>query len=254
MISFLEILKSKNEPMYYCGWVCLVGAIICYILTKTTKTQVLGTNAWFKPFKFLLSTTIFVWSMGWYLQYLDDTPSVMWYSWGMILLLNFENVYIMYQASQGEMSHFNLTTPFKSAMFNLMGFAAACISFWTAYIGFLFFSDKVADIPAGYLWGIRLGILIFFIFSLQGFAMGARLSHTVGAADGSEGIPLVNWSKKYGDLRIAHFMGMHALQVLPLLSFYAVRNVKMVFVMSIVYGLTTLWVFIQALQGKPLIK
>ena len=37
MISFLDILKSKNEPMYYCGWVCLVGAIICYILTIRKK-------------------------------------------------------------------------------------------------------------------------------------------------------------------------------------------------------------------------
>ncbi len=240
--------------MYYCGLICLVGAIACFILTKTTQTQVLGTNAWFKPFKFLLSTTIFVWSMGWYLQYLDDTPSVMWYSWGMILLLNFENVYIIYQASRGEMSHFNLSTPFKASMFSMMAFAAASISFWTAYIGFLFFSDKVAALPEGYLWGIRLGILIFFIFSLQGFAMGARLSHTVGGADGSAGIPIVNWSKKYGDLRIAHFMGMHALQVIPLLSFYAIRNVKMVFLVSIVYGLTTLAVFIQALQGKPLIR
>ena len=134
MISFLDILKSKNEPMYYCGWVCLLGAIICYILTKTTQTQVLGTNAWFKPFKFLLSTTIFVWSMGWYLQYLDDTPSVMWYSWGMILLLNFENVYIIYQASQGEMSHFNLTTPFKAAMFSLMRFKKPLCNLQRVYV------------------------------------------------------------------------------------------------------------------------
>jgi hypothetical protein len=254
MIDFFNILKSKNEPMYYVGWLCLVAAIGCFVLTKTTETQVWGVNAWFKPFKFLLSTTIFLWSMGWYLQYFDKAPSVIWYSWGMILLLNFENVYIVYQASRGEISHFNLSTPFKATMFSLMAFAAAGISFWTAFIGLQFFSNKVADLPDSYLWGIRLGILIFFIFSLQGFAMGARLSHTVGGADGSEGLPVVNWSKKYGDLRIAHFLGMHALQIIPWLSFYVLKNALLVALVAVIYALITAAIFIQALQGKPLIR
>lgn len=254
MSDFFDVLKSKNEPMYYCGLICLVAAIGCLILTKTTQTQVWSVSAWFKPFKFLLSTTIFLWSMGWYLRYLNDTPSVVWYSWGMILLLNFENVYIIYQASRGELSHFNLSTPFKATMFSLMAFAAASISFWTAFMGLQFFSNKVSDLPEAYLWGIRLGILIFFFFSLQGFAMGARLSHTVGGLDGSEGLPVVNWSKKYGDLRISHFLGMHALQIIPLLSFYVLRSTKMVVFAAIIYALITTYVFIQALQGKPLMR
>jgi hypothetical protein len=253
-MEFLDILKNKNEPMYYCGLVCLIAAIICYVLTKTTQKEVWGVSAWLKPFKFFLSTTIFVWSMGWYLQYFDNAPSVIWYSWGMIILLNFENIYIFYQASQGELSHFNLSTPFKATMFSMMAAAAASISFWTAYIGFQFFSDNVADLPDAYLWGIRTGILIFFIFSLQGFAMGARSSHTVGGADGSEGLPIVNWSKKYGDLRIAHFLGMHALQILPLLAFYVLKSSRMVIIAAIFYAIVTAGVFIQALQGKPLIR
>jgi NO-binding membrane sensor protein with MHYT domain len=64
----------------------------------------------------------------------------------------------------------------------------------------------------------------------------------------------VNWSKKYGDLRIAHFLGMHALQVIPLLSFYVVKNVNMVFVLALAYGIITLAVFIQALRGKSLFQ
>jgi hypothetical protein len=254
MIDFFTILKSKNEPMYYCGWICLIVAIACFVLTKTTQIQVWGVSAWLKPFKFFLSTTIFVWSMGWYLQYFENTPSVIWYSWGMILLLNFENIYILYQASRGELSHFDLSTPFKATMFSLMAGAAATISFWTAFIGLQFFTNKVEGLSDAYLWGIRLGILIFFIFSLQGFAMGARLSHTVGGADGSEGLPVMNWSKKYGDLRISHFLGMHALQILPLLAFYVLKSSRMVIVAALFYALVTAGVFIQALQGKPLLR
>lgn len=84
--------------------------------------------------------------------------------------------------------------------------------------------------------------------------MGARLSHTIGGPDGGKGLPLVNWSTKYGDPRIAHFIGMHALQVLPILAFYVLKNTKMVVLVSLLYAFLAVFTLIQALQGKPLIK
>ncbi len=89
---------------------------------------------------------------------------------------------------------------------------------------------------------------------MQGLVMGARLTHTVGGADGSAGIPLTNWSKIYGDLRIAHFIGMHALQAIPILSYYVIQNVKVVVLVAIIYGLMTAAIFVQALQGRPLFR
>lgn len=84
--------------------------------------------------------------------------------------------------------------------------------------------------------------------------MGACLTHTVGGADGSLCIPVTNWSKIYGNLRISHFLGMHALQTIPLLSYYMCQNIKVVLLIALLYGLLTATIFVQALQGRPLFR
>ena len=143
----------------------------------------------------------------------------------MIVLLGFEVFYIALQAFRKMPSHYNVSTPFYSAMFTLMALAATIVTLWTANIGILFFFQEFKDLPSNYLWGIRLGIFIFVIFSFEGFLMGSRMSHTIGASDGTPGVPFLNWSKNFGDLRIVHFFGMHALQVIPILSYFQVSMV-----------------------------
>jgi hypothetical protein len=118
----------------------------------------------------------------------------------------------------------------------------------------LFFNRDFPDLPDYYVWAIRLGILLFVIFSLEGFVMGSRMSHTIGGPDGEEGLPFLNWSRKYGDPRVAHFIGMHALQLLPILSYYVLKNVKLTIVVSILYALMALYVLAQAFLGKPFIR
>ena len=135
-----------------------------------------------------------------------------------------------------------------------MALAASAVTLYTAYIGLLFFIYDFPNLPNHYLWAIRLGIIIFVIFSFQGFAMGARLNHSVGAINDNSNWFIVGWSKTVGDLRVSHFIGMHALQVLPILSYYVLKNTKLTVGLSLVYGLLALATLIQALKGKPLIK
>ena len=253
MLDFIQTLKTRNESLFYFGLVCLFFACIFLLLSKITTTQVYNVNAWIKPFKFAFSTFLFSWAMGWYCHYLPSF-NIQLFNWTVILLLGFEIVYIAIQANKGQLSHYNLSTPVYSALYSMMAIAASIVTIYTAYVGFLFFKFDFPELPSYYLWGIRLGIIIFVIFSFEGFVMGSRLTHTIGGPDGGPGIPILNWSTKFGDPRIAHFIGMHALQVLPLVSFYILKNNKSTVVIALLYGLLALFTLIQALQGKALFK
>ena len=249
-MNFIESLKYRNEPLFYFGLICLVLSVLFLLLTKISNIQVAAVNAWNKPFKFAFSIMLYAWTMAWYCYYLPSF-NIGLFNWAVIVLLGFEIVYIAIQAGRGQKSHFNMSSPFYLVLFQLMGLAATLVTFYTAYIGFLFFQTSFPDLPMAYVWGIRLGIVIFVIFSFEGALMGARMSHTVGGLDGSMGIPLLKWSKQFGDLRVAHFIGMHALQVLPLLAFYLLKNTKTIFIVSALYGLLALFSLIQALNAKP---
>jgi hypothetical protein len=250
MITFLETLKVRNEVLFYFSLVSALMAVFCLVLVKLYPIDLLGTSAWFKPFKFWLSSAILASTMAWYLCYLGKGSDVHFYSWGLILLLLVEDVYITWQASEGQLSHFNVSSPFYSLMFSVMAFCAVGIALWTAYFGLLFFIRDFPSLPPAYLWGIRLGIIVFVVFALQGLTMGSQLSHTVGAPDGTKGLPVVGWSRKFGDLRIAHFLGMHALQIIPLVSFYLLRDAKWAIAFGIGYLLFTSFTFWWALQGR----
>jgi len=252
-MNFIETLEYRNGPLFYFGLICFVLAIVFLLLTKTSTIQLSGVNVWNKPFKFALSIMLYSWSMAWYCYYLPSF-NVTLFNWAVIILLGYELSYIAIQAGRGQLSHYNNSTPFYLLLFQLMGLAATLVTLYTAYVGILFFRNDLPDLSLAYLWGIRWGIVIFVIFSFEGALMGGRMAHTVGGKDGGIGIPLLKWSLKSGDLRVAHFIGMHALQVLPILACYFIKNTLAIFIVSALYGLLALYTLIQALNGKPVHK
>ena len=140
MTTFIQQLRERNETMYYFGLICLIAAIVFLILSKVSNVQVNNVSAWIKPFKFSFSTFLFAWAMLWYCSYLPDF-NVPIFNWSIIILLGFEIVYIALQAYRGQLSHFNVTTPFYSAMYSMMAMAATVVTIYTAYVAYLFFKN-----------------------------------------------------------------------------------------------------------------
>lgn len=218
------------------------------------QRQMLGINIWVKPAKFLVSTWLFLWTVGWLLSLVEAAAVSRGLVGGLMAVLMLgENLAICGQALRGERSHFNNSSAFNGAVFGVMGLMIAintvaliCLLYW-------FFSVPKA-MPAGALWGCRLGVLLAVLASVQGGYMAAFGAHTVGAAEGGPGLAVLNWSTTAGDLRISHFIGLHGLQLLPWAGFFLseIGASAGVFLVALFqYGLFTL-TFLQAVAKKPL--
>ena len=88
--------------------------------------------------------------------------------------------------------------------------------------------------------------------------MAVSGAHTVGAPDGGAGLPGVGWSRDHGDLRVPHFLGLHALQTLPLLVVLLRRlgaNVSVRMTQSFAASHAALFgiLLVQALRGEALV-
>ncbi len=122
----------------------------------------------------------------------------------------------------------------------------------------ILFFRKDLDLNRVYLWGIRLGIAVFLVGSWVGGQMIANNAHTVGAPDGGPGLFFVNWSTIAGDLRIAHAMGLHGLQVLPVVGYLLAKRdteggLGPFVGFAAIYVALVMGAFLQAKAGVPLV-
>jgi len=207
--------------------------------------------------KFFFSIAIYVWTVAIYLNFLKDfEKAVRNISRLTIFVFFVEMVVITVQSARGTTSHFNVRTPLDNILFSIMGLAIVLNTVLAGYLLYAYLKAEI-DLPRSIVWGMRLGLILFLASSFEGGYMSTQMTHSVGVADGGAGLPGVNWSTKGGDLRVAHFIGMHALQAVPFFAYtlerYKIRSATAwTFVFAAVYFMIFTAVFVQALFGKPL--
>lgn len=262
LIQLLSDLWQNQRPLMAGGLLFVVLFIVLAVISLFDSTQILGINRWIKPMKFAGSIAIFLWTLAVYLHFLRgyETPSRI-IAWGVIAVMVGEIVLITMQAARGTTSHFNIATPLDGAIFSAMGLMIGVGTLLICYLTFLYFRADF-ELPAAVVWGMRLGLIVFLLASVEGGYMSGQLKHTVGATDGGAGLPFVNWSVSAGDLRVAHFVGLHALQAIPLAALFFVFVGKrfaafsptiLTFAFAFIYTAAFTLVFVQALLGKPLL-
>lgn len=260
--EFLSDLRQNQRPLMLAGFGFVILFLVLAVLSLFDSQQILGINRWIKPMKFAIATAIFLWTVAVFLYYLRGyEKSSQIISRGVIAMMVGEIILIIMQAARGTTSHFNNKTVFDGAVFSAMGLMILVNTALIVYLTYLYFRSGF-DLPGAVVWGMRLGLIVFLLASAEGGYMSAQIGHAVGAADGGAGLSFVNWSTEAGDLRVAHFVGMHGLQAIPLFAlmlvilqkrFAPIRATALTVTFSLIYfGAFTL-VFVQALRGKPLL-
>lgn len=251
-------LLERQRPLVIAGVVSLVLGFVTLVLSLVDPTEILGISRWIKPMKFFFSIAIYVWTFAILLDQLKgEERFAKVISWLLILIFIVEQAGVVGQPLRGTTSHFNVKTAFDGGVYAMMGLLIVLNSVLVMAITYKYFRAKI-ELPSAVLWSIRLGLLIFLVGSVQGGYMSAQIGHTVGAADGGPGLPLTNWSTTAGDLRVAHFLGLHAIQMMPLLGlglekWKVSQRTAIVFAAAALYLGFFLAVLVQALNGRPLI-
>jgi hypothetical protein len=254
----IKQLFEKQRPLMTAGVVAVVCLAVLAVMSLFDSTAILGVNRWIKPMKFFASIAIFTWTTAVYLSFLETYKKTgRFISWSVLLVFTVEMIIILAQAARGTTSHFNTKTALDGILFSVMGLAIAFNTLLAVYLLYLYFKAEI-DLPRSIIWGMRLGLILFLASCVEAAYMSAQIGHAVGVADGGAGLPVVNWSTEGGDLRVAHFVGMHAYQAVPFFAYtmerYKVKAATFwTFVFAAAYFAVFTGVFAQALAGRPLL-
>lgn len=266
MIPTLVALHRQFPLLLWSTFYTAILLVLSLALLAFDQRLVTGANPWLKPIKFEVSIVIFNLTVAWMLLQLSSKQvgsqviaPIIAAVIGVAMCVEISA--ITAQAARGITSHYNRSTPLNATVFNAMA-AAILINTLAVVALLLLYCQPQPQIPAPLLWGIRLGLILFLFSSLQGLQMVANSGHTVGARDGGPGLPVLRWSTRFGDLRVAHFIGLHGLQILPLLGYALSRIDRLATPASVAIVATTFALLAslfftalnQASSGRPLLR
>lgn len=233
-------------------------AIACVVWMRIDAVPILGVHPAAKPLKFAISIALFLASMAYLLPALsvgEVTRAAL--AWALTGAMSLEMLVIAVQALRGQRSHFNTVGAFDTAMVVAMFVGIGVLV--VAMIAIIGAATRPLAAPPLLAWAWRAALGFFVLVVVTGVAMGGRASHTVGAVDGGPGRPFTNWSTAHGDLRIAHFVALHALQILPVAGWALTklpigdpaRATTLALVVASL-GALVAWTLTSALAGRPI--
>ena len=262
-LPIFSALADRHAMWWRAALASLALLMFCAGISLFDERTINGISVWSKPFKFSLSLAVYFATLAWFAPLMPNgyfqTRKGRLLTWIAIGCALFEMVYIVLQASRGEASHFNLTTPFYSVMYSLMGAGAVMLVTVCLWMGVVILREHGTRDP--FVLAVGLGLILTFVLG-GGFGgyLGSHMGHWVGGTQSdANGLWLLRWSRDGGDLRVAHFFGMHAMQVLPVIaamlpaSVGRSRAIGVVVGAAVVYATVTTFTFVQAVLGVPFI-
>jgi hypothetical protein len=219
-----EMLARERRLALYAA-VLLVLMLPLAVAWGLDERTLRGANVWVKPMKFTLSIALLALTTAWFIGHLPAAVrtgrSVRRIAWLLIGAGTFELAYITLQAGLAQGSHYNVGDALHGTLYSLMGIGAVALTATQPMLAWQLFRHPDPDRPAAYRQAVLVGLTLTFLFGagIGGLLGGLQPPH------GGSAVPFFGWSLGGGDLRPAHFVGIHAEQVLPFIGFIAASTV-----------------------------
>jgi hypothetical protein len=220
-----------------------------------------GVEVWIKPTKFVFSVAVFALTIAWFFGYVRadrrGIPSLRAIAPVIIAAGSFEIVYIAWQAGHGLASHFNNSSVFFQVMYGLMGLGAVSLVATTLPLAWEIARRPAAGLRPDYVAAVVIGLVLCCVLGGGfGIYMSQQTGHAVGVVQGHS--PMFGWNRAGGDLRIPHFLGIHAQQAIPILGLLIGGmsprlRWPILIAGSLAYTALAVALFIQAYEGRPLL-
>lgn len=222
MISLKYIYRelfSRQTSLAFYGFAMVLLMVPTLVAMGLDDRVIRGVGVWDKPLKFMASTALFSLSAAWFVGLLPikqrSSGSTIWMVRLLIATSLFEVAYISFQGSIGQASHYNSSDTFHRLMFGLMAVAAVGLTASQAWLAGLIACYSTRPYSTWTLAVIMGLVLTFVLGTASGFMLGATQPPT------GVGIPFVGWHLGAADARPAHFLGIHAQQLVPAIGLLA---------------------------------
>ncbi|MFE2955964.1 hypothetical protein [Nocardia tengchongensis] len=260
-------------------------ALFCLCAMVFDDRVLLGETVWLKPLKFAIAMVLYCGTLAWLVAFPHRGQRLTWWMGVVFAATAVVDVgFVVVQAARGTFSHFNTQTD-----------AVNTIGQWVFMTGVpgLFLANLVIAVTLSWqrvtdratsmairaglgiaVFGMALGYLMGYSGKQQttdayGHPVTLAAGHTVqhgqpALRDGVADMPVTHWSTAGGDVRIAHFAGLHGIQLLIVAAIVLARlaptvgwlrtertRARVIGVFALGYtGLVAVLLW-QALRGQP---
>jgi len=256
--------RTRQPALWTAAELCLFGAIPVVLAALLDDRQVNDVDIWLKPLKFFMSLAIFYATLAWFHGYLPQAVRERRLGRALVgvpLVVGLlEMTWLLATAAVGQPAHFNRSAAIYTVSYSLAGLGATLLMLTALMTGILVGRAKEPTLPPAFRLAVVLGSVIAFVGTMvtAGFLASGNGHWVGGVQSDAAGLPLLGWSRTGGDLRVAHFFALHALQAVPLLGWLvtrggAERGKVAVLVGAAAYAGWITFTFVEALAGRPLI-
>jgi hypothetical protein len=236
LMTSLRAVRGWHRPLVVHTTIMFTLTLFCAAALFLDDRRLMGEPVWVKPMKFGFAMGVYGLTLAWLLTKLNKGRRTGWWFGTVFAVAGvFDVGAVVYAAAHGTFSHFNDNTDHVArTVQTVFSIGVAPLLLTTLVIAILVLIQRTGDRATTRALRAGLGLAVAgmlvalwlsgsagpqprTVTDANGRAVSMTGGHGIGDPDGN-GMALTHWSTTGGDLRVPHFAGLHAIQVLLLVA------------------------------------